>query len=110
MGRYIIKIKDYYLEWSTVVDAPITFGMTLDEFKGYYRDEYGKDAMRRLPGRLQRVEEKGISAHDLDGIESLGKFNRAGPDESTLTLDEIYQAYCLQEPIRDGWVVPAREG
>jgi len=28
MPRYIIKLEDYYLEWSTVVDAPVTFGAT----------------------------------------------------------------------------------
>jgi hypothetical protein len=41
MGRFICKFEDkddvYYLEWSTVVDAPVTFGMSLEEFKEYYR-------------------------------------------------------------------------
>lgn len=57
MGRYILKIKDHYLEWSTVVDAPVTFGMLLPEFKEYYRDEYGRDGYRELKHRLERVEE-----------------------------------------------------
>jgi hypothetical protein len=29
--------------------------------------------------------------------------NRAGPNEDELTIDEIYKAYCLIEPIRDSW-------
>lgn len=69
MGRYIIRItddtdkKDYFLEWSTIVDAPVTYGMSLEEFEQYYRHEYGESGMRELPGRLERVKENGTSAY-----------------------------------------------
>lgn len=69
MSRYIIKLtdkrdlKDYYLEWSTIVDAPVTYGMYLEGFKAYYQQEYGRSGMRELPERLKRVEEKGTSAY-----------------------------------------------
>lgn len=39
MPRFIIKLTDpkdglsYYLIWSTVVDAPVTYGLSLDEIK-----------------------------------------------------------------------------
>lgn len=76
MSRYIIKLtdkrdlKDYYLEWSTIVDAPVTYGMTLDGFKIYYQGEYGISGMRDLPERLKRVEEKGTSAFSpFDSVE-----------------------------------------
>ena len=43
MGRFIIKLsgegRDFYLEWSTVVDVPITSGMSLKEFKKYLTHE-----------------------------------------------------------------------
>ncbi len=29
MGRFITKMHDYYLEQSTVVDAPVTYGMII---------------------------------------------------------------------------------
>lgn len=50
MPRYIIKIKDKYFEWSTIVDAPVTNGMSLTEFRSYYQSEYGEDAMKNLDG------------------------------------------------------------
>lgn len=93
MGRSIVKLGDYYLMWSTVVDAPVTYGMKLDEFKEWYLKEHGRQAWE---GRLDRVEEKGTSAHDED-IESLLSGNRAGDDEGELTLDELYRKFCLRE-------------
>ena len=105
MGRPIIKLGEHYLEWSTVVDAPVTFGMLLPEFRDYYQDKYGEHGMRDLDGRLERVEAKGSSYHRIDeDVESVIAGNRAGPGESQLTRDEIYLAYCLGTPIRDGWL------
>lgn len=95
MGVYIIKIKDKYLEWSTIVDAPVTYGMSLDEFKEYYRQRYGEFRIRGLGSRLELVEKKGSS--DLEGmtVEDVIRFNRSGEDESCITMDEIYQKYCV---------------
>ena len=33
MPRFTIKIKDRYFHWSTIVDAPITHGMTMGYMK-----------------------------------------------------------------------------
>jgi hypothetical protein len=104
MPRYIFKLKDRYLEYSTVVDAPVTSGMTLDEFREHYREEYGRKGMQGLEQRLQRVEEKGISAVLYKSVEDLLANNHAGPKECKLTVDEIYRAYCLFEEVR-GWKV-----
>ena len=106
MGRCIVKIKDKYLEWSSIVDAPVTFGMTLDELKGYIKEEYGREGMRELDKRLERVERTGASTIYEKSVDSIISCNRAGPNESHLTLEEIYQAYCLMQPIRDGWKAP----
>lgn len=56
MGRLIAKLGNHYLEWSTVVDAPVTFGMTLEEFREHYREQYGAASMAELEQRLARVE------------------------------------------------------
>lgn len=108
MGRYIIKLKDHYLEWSTIVDAPVTFGMTLDEFRAHYQAEYGAQGMRDFEERLKRVEAKGTSAIDR-ALDEVIVRNRAGPDEHSLRKHEIYKAYCLREPIRNGWRVPSAD-
>jgi len=92
MGRYIIKIKDRYFEWSTVVDAPITYGMTEDELRAYTKDEYGEEGLSRLPERLARVAQNGCSSH-VESLADVIVYNRAGPNETRLTEEEIYARY-----------------
>ena len=53
--------------------------------------------------RMERTDKTGTSsllnscaADVLDG-------NHAGPDGKTLTVAEIYKAYCLRQTIRKGW-------
>lgn len=97
-----------YLEWSTVVDAPITFGMPLDEFEDWYRDEYGRDGVERfrdvLLSRFDRV------VQDADGnlvmasttsefkprVEDLVLRNRAGDDGTELTMEQIVDFFCIR--------------
>ena len=102
MGRAIIRIGEYYLEWSTIVDAPVTYGMSLDDFKKHYRQQYGEQGMEELPARLERVEANGASWLSGKGAEDTILCNRAGPQETVLTKEQIHRAYCLGETI-EGW-------
>jgi hypothetical protein len=100
MPRYIVKLthgaQDYYLEWSTVVDAPVTYGMPLEEFREYYRDEYGRVGEEDLAQRLARVEATGTSCRYPDSTaDSVVEGNRAGPGETCLSKQEIIRRYCL---------------
>lgn len=105
MGRSIIKIVDkktntpYYAIWSSIVDAPVTNGMNLEEFHKYYQEKYGNAGMEQLADRLQRVEKNGTSSHIDDNVEQEIAFNRAGPGECCLTYDEIVRFYCLGEKV-----------
>lgn len=36
MPRYIIKVADRYMEYSTIVDAVVSVPMSIHEFKEYY--------------------------------------------------------------------------
>lgn len=110
MGRFIVKLHEHYLEWSTITDSPVTFGMTLNDFVEYYKAEYGRHGQHDLEMRLECVEEHGSSAYEnCYWLPNLFRGNRAGPNETELAEEEIYRAYCLCEPIRDGWVVPIAE-
>lgn len=99
MPRYIIKLhsssrrKDYYLEWSTVVDAPVTRGMSLDEFKEYYRNHSG-DRVDSLDVRLLRVEKTGTSAFN-ETLKSVIADNKAGENGKHLTFNELLGKYCF---------------
>lgn len=99
MGKLICKFEDgpteYYLEWSTVVDAPITFGMSLEDFKEYYLEEYGRNGMEfDFQQRMERVEKYGTSSHLHSSVDDLIAFNRAGNNETRLTKDQIIDWYC----------------
>lgn len=102
MPNYIVKLtqgdKSWYLEWSTIVDAPITYGMTLEEFRQWYREEYGRDGISKLEERLERVERTGTSSFQRFELEHLLEMNRAGVKESCLTKGEIIQHYCIDRP------------
>lgn len=103
MPRYIVKLSDknndYYLEWSSVVDAPVTYGMSLTEFKKYYNKEYGRNGMKNLGERLQRVKSNGTSCELGDNINDFISTNRAGDREKRLSKKEIINKYCIQKKI-----------
>lgn len=99
MGRCIIKLndgnRDWYLEWSTIVDAPVTWGMTLDEMAAYRREQTGTEGMRDWAEVVERLNAKGVSWRDKNGdVYSTIGCNRAGKGETCLTAEQIIAAYC----------------
>lgn len=96
MPHIIVKLKDekfnkeYYLMWSTIVDAPVTYGMEYDKFKEYYFKEY---ETKDFEQRMKRVEEKGTSSFVDSSVESLLSFNQAKEGE-TGDLEYILENYC----------------
>lgn len=94
MSRYILKVEDQYLEWETMVDAPTTFGMSLEEFTKYYQEEYGRRAMKyEFESRMQRVEERGNSSVIGQTTDDILNINHAGKDGTTITKEQIIQYY-----------------
>lgn len=96
MGKAIIKIKDKYFEWSTIVDAPVTYGMSKSQLESYIKEQYGLNGTSNLEERLQRVEDKGHSFLGNYGeltLEDIIACNRAGEKETELTAEQIYDKY-----------------
>ena len=93
MGQFIIKLEDKYAIYSTIVDAPIAGGMTLEELHEWTRFKYGQAGIDELPARLARVEAKGTSAINEESAQSTVSGNRAGKNESTLTWEQLV-AWC----------------
>jgi hypothetical protein len=109
MGQYIVKLEGKYLMWSTVVDAPITYGGTLAELRAYVKERDGENGLRDLTERLKRVEAKGTSAIDEDGPDDVMWLNRAGKGETPLTKAQIIEHYVLQREDKEppkGFVEP----
>lgn len=83
MGRWLIKFdEDRFLEWSSIVDAPITMMMTRKELEEHVRNFRGSEGLDRLAERIERAV----------GPETIG-WNRAGPNERRLTAKEIEEQY-----------------
>ena len=93
MGRYPVEFGGRYCEWSTVVDAPVTNLMTLEQLREYVRVEQGQHGLDALPGRLERVARQGTSALGGTTRADLLGFNRAGPNESCLDSEEAIVAH-----------------
>lgn len=97
MGRTIVKLQKgeevRYIVWSSVVDAPVTYGLTYEELEEHIRFEQGQEGMDALSSRMGRVYQYGTSSWDEESPEELMAFNRAGEKESCLTFDEIVQKY-----------------
>lgn len=95
MGRGIIKLADNkYIEWSTVVDAPVSYVFTKDESF----DE--KDA-----SRIERASKNGHSYLDSSPGEYID-FNRAGPYESCITKEAILRRYESEEAYKSFKLTP----
>lgn len=97
MPTYIVKLTyeavDYYMEWSTIVDAPTTNGMYLEDFKQFYLSTYGYQEKIKLEDRLKRVEATGTSAF-FETLDFLIESNRAGENQETLSFEQIIDKYC----------------
>lgn len=100
MGVYIVKLEtpvgDRYLEWSDEWDGPSCFGMTLEEFREMYLERASRRAKRELDERLERVEALGTSVPN-ETPEEMMELNRAGPDETEISVDEIIDWYCVKK-------------
>jgi hypothetical protein len=95
MGTMILKLphpERPYLEWSTIVDAPTTRGLSADDLRAYVQEEYGNEGLRELPARLARCELDGTSGRV--GLEEAILCNRAGSGETRLTMAQIVEYYC----------------
>lgn len=103
MGRAICKFtdtegKDYYLMWSTIVDAPVTYGMSKEEMLVWYKEEYGNHGIESLTEYdWKRVEENGTMYYGRVTLDEIISNNRAGKDETCLTKEQILEWYCIKQ-------------
>lgn len=88
MAHIICYHDSLFFEWSTICDAPRTYGITREEYEEFYRDQYGQTAMEFLPERLERAINNGTSSFHYT-LEQLIRSNRAGPKEERLTFEEV---------------------
>jgi hypothetical protein len=81
------------LVWSTIVDAPITYGMSEPELRDWIKEEQGAQGLRVLDERMRRVREVGTSSRVDRDWTSVISGNRAGPGETELDARGLWAAY-----------------
>jgi hypothetical protein len=74
--------------------------MTLERFKAYYLEEYGKSGLAGFAMRLERVEKYGTSSMLHENAREVMKYNHAGKDETCLTFEQIVDVYCIKRDDR----------
>lgn len=94
MARVIVKLeKDgheaRYLDWSTVVDAPLTYGATREEFKAYYEEEYGANSMSDFEERMKRTDDHGCSSY----ISTRSGLFECYEGVRTITVEEMWELF-----------------
>ena len=66
MPYYIIKLQRndqaWYLEWSSVTNSPVTYGMSLEDIKKHMAFRYGALMRLDLPRRMSIVEARGTNS------------------------------------------------
>ena len=99
MANILCFYRDSYWIWETGLDAPSTYGMTEQEC--VERLQWGFSRMGRLDFGtvaeiMARARKSGTNSNTVT-LDSINDFNRAGIWEGYLTLDEIYQIYCVEK-------------
>lgn len=104
MGRFLVHHDGVFLEWSTVVDAPVTVGMTAEELEDHIRAQYGSEGVSGLPARIARTVANGTSCISPPySFDDLVDYNRAGPEETQLNREQLVRIYFTEkrEPDRN---------
>lgn len=98
MGRSIVRLVDdsgeLWIEWSSIVDAPVFVADSRQDFEAYYLEEYGGDGMRDLSKRMERVLATGTSSyrHESNSMRI----------DTEATVDETVQYDVCAVPV--GWI------
>ncbi len=107
MGRCIAKLADdKYVEWSSIVDAPVTYILTRDHMLAHLDAEYGRSSFDENRRCLDRADKNGTSIQGMEySVEDLVSSNRAGKNGDNITLPEILEMYDLKNAEENGDIV-----
>lgn len=95
MANILCFYRDSYFIWSTMVDAPSTFGMTEAECVEWLSWQNNIPGFGYAAEAIARANKFGTNS-DVITLEDINSWNRAGPGESPISLDDIYTIYCSE--------------
>jgi len=92
MGRCVIQLDGKFMEWTSVSDGPASLLLTEEQFRRYWREEYGRNRWHELAEILLLVKKYGTSARRYT-VDDIIKGNHAGKEGKHLTKKQIVEAY-----------------
>lgn len=99
MPAYIIQHNNVFNMYTTIADGCyFTSGLTLEELKEWYKEEYGNKGMLEFDERVERALKKGTSSMIDKDLKSCISVNRAGPDETELSYNDFIAKYLVINP------------
>jgi hypothetical protein len=98
VGWAIFKVDDgrgeeRFLIWSSVVDAPIGFACTAEEFAAFVVRDAVNQARSDAENMLARARLVGTSSRMVECLWDIACANRAGPGERHISEDEVLEFY-----------------
>ena len=89
----IIHHEGAYNIYSSISDGPVfDTAITIEELTKWIAAERGRQGVANLPARLERAHETGSSAIPYDLVDTVFA-NRAGPDETELSLVDFVERF-----------------
>lgn len=97
MSHYILYYQGRYNVYSTGSESPVfNRSVSREELVEYIRKKEGQDGLDELPQRLKRAFETGSSViGEGEDLESAIICNRAGPDETNLSLPDFITKFLV---------------
>ena len=83
--------KEVYVVWSSIVDAPITYGCTMKQVKNFWKEEFGRSGLENLENALK----SGVKR--IFTVQEAATVNRAGKGETHLTPAQIVDYYFVRK-------------
>ena len=105
MAHCVVKIRDKYLVWSSIMSSPVTWGGTLEDLRAYWRMDAEKRAKEEVQRTMDWLEKEAIPLAEETGtswpaltpqglLDLFNANNRYG--KSVLTMDDMYRYYCVE--------------
>lgn len=92
MPTYLCHADGKWFAWSTIVDAPTTYGGTIEDLAEYIAWKFPDMRLSSFVERTATARERGTDAPNQT-LAELVSWNRAGHGETCLTLEEIKHIY-----------------
>lgn len=86
-----VEGKEVFIIWSSIVDAPITYGSTMKQIKNLWKQEFGRSGLENLESALKAGTKR------IFTIQEASTVNRAGLNETHLTPAQIVDYYFVRK-------------